>query len=88
VEAERPTLTVYARTYCHLCDDMIAALRNLQGRFAFEIKVVDVDSDAALEAQYGERVPVLTASVNKGERELCHYFLEQPVVTALLEEMR
>jgi RNA binding exosome subunit len=81
-------LTVYARTYCHLCDDMIAALRSLQGRFAFEISVVDVDSDAALEARYGERVPVLTAEVQGHGLELCHYFLDQPAVTAFLSEMR
>jgi thiol-disulfide isomerase/thioredoxin len=86
VKHVQPVLTVYARTYCHLCDDMIAALRSLQGRFAFEIKVVDVDSDAALESRYGERVPVLT--VDDGKRELCHYFLEPAVVTAFLSEMR
>lgn len=80
----KPELTVYARSYCHLCDDMIAALRSLQGRFVFEIKVVDVDADAELEARYGELVPVLQAD----GRELCHYFLDEPVVTAFLGEMR
>lgn len=77
-------LTVYARNYCHLCDDMIAALRTLQGPFVFEIKVVDVDSDASLEARFGECAPVLTCN----ERELFHYFLDEPVVTAFLTEMR
>ena len=75
-------LTVYSRTYCHLCDDMIAALRHLQGRFVFEIAVVDVDSDAALEARYGELVPVLACE----GRELCHYFLDQAAVTDLLNK--
>ena len=56
VKGAQPVLTVYARTYCHLCDDMIAALQQLQGRFVFEIKVVDVDSDAALETRFGEWV--------------------------------
>ncbi len=77
-------LTVYSRNYCHLCHDMIAALRQLQGRFQFEISVVDVDPDAALEARYGERVPVLVAEGS----ELCHYFLEQAVVTDFLSKMR
>ena len=77
-------LTVYSRAYCHLCDDMIAALRNLQGRFVFDIKVVDVDSDAALEARYGERVPVVEAD----GRELCHYFLDEAAVTDFLSKMR
>jgi hypothetical protein len=65
---------------------MIAALRTLQGRFAFEIKLVDVDSDAALESRYGEWVPVLMA--DSEQRELCHYFLDEPAVTAFLVEMR
>jgi hypothetical protein len=79
-----PLLIVYGRTYCHLCDDMIAALRTLQGHFAFELKVVDVDSDAALESALGEKVPVLM----HGDQELCHYFLNEPVVTAFLSNLR
>ena len=84
----QPTLTVYSRCYCHLCDDMIAALRQLQGRFDFTIKVVDVDSDPVLEARYGELVPVLTAGVGSDESTLCHYFLEQAAVTAFLTKIR
>lgn len=67
---------------------MIAALRNLQGRFAFEMRIVDVDSDAALEMRYGEWVPVLVAVAREGERELCHYFLDEHRVTAYLSETR
>ena len=67
---------------------MIAALRTLQGRFDFAIQVVDVDSDDALEKRFGELVPVLIAGGGKGERELCHYFLDEPAVTAFLTEMR
>lgn len=77
-------LTVYSRSYCHLCDDLIAALQSLQGRFAFEIRVVDVDSDAALETRYGELVPV----VEYDGQALCHYFLDQAAVTAVLSKMR
>lgn len=83
-EAAPPQLTVYGRTYCHLCDDMIAALQVLQGRFAFDLQLVDVDSDAALESRFGEKVPVLMHD----ERELCHYFLNEPVVTAYLLNLR
>ena len=79
-----PHLTVYARTYCHLCDDMIAALQLLQGRFAFDVNVVDVDTDTALETQFGEKVPVLA----HGDHELCHYFFDEPVVTAYLSNLR
>ena len=65
-------LTVYSRTYCHLCDDMITGLQTLQARFRFGLGIVDVDSDEALEALYGEDVPVLTHGAN----ELCRHRLD------------
>lgn len=55
---------------------MLAALEALRGEFSFGIEVVDVDTDPALEAKYGELVPVLEAD---GVR-LCHYFLDKPAV--------
>ncbi|HQR02625.1 MAG TPA: glutaredoxin family protein [Rhodocyclaceae bacterium] len=76
----RVRLTLYGRTYCHLCDDMLAALQSLHGEFDFEVTVLDVDADPALEERYDERVPVLTA----GEHELCHYHLDIPRVRAYL----
>lgn len=81
-------LTVYARAYCHLCDDMIAALRTLQGRFDFEVTVVDVDDDEALVTRFDERVPVLAAREDGRELELCNYFLDEPAVTAYLSKLR
>jgi len=81
---EGVTLTVYSRSYCHLCQEMIEALHSLQGLHRFRIVVVDVDSDPALEQIHGERVPVLM----HGERELCHYRLEPAAVTAYLANFR
>ncbi len=75
-----PILTLYSRGYCHLCDDMRAALELLRGEFGFELKVLDVDADPVLLARYDERVPVLTA----GEQELCHYYLDSAAVRAYL----
>ena len=67
-------LTVLSRSYCHLCDDMITALQELRGRFfvGFEIDIVDVDQHPALEAKWGEKVPVLL----DGDVEICHYFFD------------
>jgi len=67
-------LRVYGRSYCHLCDDMIVALRALRAELTFEIEIVDVDSDAVLEARYGELVPVL---VDAHDEEICHYWLDE-----------
>ena len=78
-----PRLTVYSRAYCHLCADMIAGLRDLQAGAAFELEVIDVDGDAALEARYGERVPVLAAA----GVELCHYHLDAAKVDEYLSKI-
>ena len=77
------TLTVYSRRHCHLCDEMIAALQEMQGRFRFEMQVVDVDGDPELVRRHGERVPVLA----HGERDLCHYFLDSAAVSKYLESI-
>ena len=80
----RPTLTVYSRADCHLCEEMIEALRGLQGLDAFDMTIVDVDADPALVRRHGDKVPVLM----HGTRELCHYRLEPSVVTAYLAKIR
>jgi len=77
-------LAVYSRAYCHLCDDMIAGLRALQTATPFELEVVDVDSDARLEAKYGELVPVLAAA----GIELCHHYLDIAKVNEYLSKIR
>jgi len=63
---------------------MIAGLRRLQADVAFELEVVDVDSDTELEARYGEHVPVLIA----GGMELCHYRLDTARVNEYLGKVR
>jgi thiol-disulfide isomerase/thioredoxin len=76
-------LTVYSRPYCHLCDDMIAGLHELQARFRFRLTIVDVDSDEALDERYGADVPVLV----HGSRELCRHRLAIARVTDYLAEI-
>ena len=76
---------LYSRSYCHLCDDMLAALENLRAEFDFSVEVIDVDADAALVERYDELVPVLVGQrLGKPEQQLCHYFLDLPVVRDFL----
>ena len=79
-----PTLTIYSRNYCHLCEEMIEALHLLQRLARFDMTIVDVDADPELERRHGDKVPVLM----HGERELCHYRLEASAVTAYLAKIR
>ena len=53
-----PTLILYQRDDCHLCD---LALDVLAAAGVPEFKSVFIDDDVALEARYGSRVPVLRA---------------------------
>lgn len=77
-------LTVLSRDYCHLCEELIAALKQYQGRYSFAIEVIDVDSSPRLEEKWGDKVPVLL----DGDLEICHYYLDHDAVDARLSRMR
>jgi hypothetical protein len=72
-----PRFTLYSRSYCHLCEDMLAALQAFMARLgqAYTVDVVDVDADPALVARFDELVPVLYGDL--AGTELCHYFLDE-----------
>ncbi|MFL6659053.1 MAG: glutaredoxin family protein [Massilia sp.] len=75
--------TLYSRSYCHLCDDLLAALQALQtDTLRFAITVIDVDADEALVARFDELVPVLYGDLS--QPELCHYFLDEQAVRRYL----
>jgi hypothetical protein len=73
-------LTLLVRAYCHLCDEMREAVRPLAEQARVAVNEIDVDTDQALEARWGERVPVLLA----GNRELCHYRLDRTALSRYL----
>ena len=79
-----PKLTVLSREYCHLCDELLAALKQFQGRYRFDIEVVDVDRHPALEEKWGDKVPVLL----DGDLEVCHYYLDFDAVESRLARMK
>lgn len=81
---QRAHLTVYSRAWCHLCDDLLAALTPICEELGADIVVVDVDAHPEHEEAHGERVPVVVG----GEIELCHYFLDAPAVRAYLLNFR
>ncbi len=67
---------------------MLAALEALRGEpglAQFEVAVIDVDADPALEEKYGDLVPVL---LDAEGRELCHYFLDTAKVREYLSAFR
>lgn len=75
-------LTLYMRAYCHLCEDMLVALRPWQERLGFELIAMDIDADPQLLEHFNTLVPVLMA----GEQEICHYFLDEKALSAYFSQ--
>ena len=54
-----PTLTLYGKPGCHLCDDARRAVRRATAGRDVVLEQVDVSLDPTLNARYGTRIPVL-----------------------------
>ena len=74
---------LYSRGGCRLCEEMLAALREQMGA-GFPLEIVDVDSDPALKARYGEHVPVLM----DGETELFRHHYDPAKFSAYTTKIR
>lgn len=75
--------TLYSRSYCHLCEDLLQQLHACMPSLtadAYHVHVIDIDlpeNEKEL-ALYDELVPVLFASKNVSKPlEICHYHLNQ-----------
>ncbi len=77
-------LILYVRSDCHLCAEMHRDLLQLGTRQGFAVELVDIDSDADLVLRYGHKVPVLVG----GDEEICHYFLDEPMLAEYLGRPR
>jgi len=79
-------LTLLTRAYCHLCDEMLAAVQPIARARGATVMVIDVDAPAhaALEAQWGDRVPALFAGAPDERTLLCHYRFDAARVLAAL----
>jgi glutaredoxin len=54
-----PTVTLYTRAGCHLCEDAERVLLAERAATPFRLVTVDVDGDPELARRYGVRVPVV-----------------------------
>ncbi len=77
-------LILLSRAYCHLCDEMEAALRSLVGATPLEVIDIDAPDHAALEAQFGDLVPVLFRDAAIASHEICHYHLDRAKLARVL----
>lgn len=71
VRKPQPTIvvTLYSRAGCHLCEGAEKPLaRAVAATPGAALRTVDITGSAALEAAYGRRIPVVTATVGAVER--------------------
>jgi glutaredoxin len=68
-----PTLTLYSRPGCHLCDDARVALERVRARAPFALREVNIESDDSLLRRYLERIPVIAL----GDEELFDFFVDE-----------
>jgi glutaredoxin len=78
-----PTLTLYGKPGCHLCDDARAAVERVTARRDVPVDQVDVSLDPALYARYGERIPVVELD---GET-LFEFFVDEAVLERRLDRV-
>ena len=71
-----PTVTLYTRPGCHLCEEAGALLQQLASRYPHHLELVNIDEQATLRARYHLTIPVIRI----GEVEL-----EAPIQSRTLE---
>jgi glutaredoxin len=59
VSEAAPRLTLLTRAGCHLCETAAETLTRIGAEAGLVPASVDVDTDAGLRAEYGDRVPVV-----------------------------
>jgi len=74
------TLQLYGRNYCHLCTDMLEALKAQSFGLPLHIEWIDLDDHEEWEPLYGEHIPVL----KWGEFEICRHRLDEAALGAFL----
>jgi len=53
-----PTLTLYSRPGCHLCDDARQVIETVCAELGERYTEVDITSSTELQREYGEQIPV------------------------------
>ena len=76
------TLTVYSRTGCHLCEQLLVQLAALELPDDVSLVTVDVDTDPALRARFDVDVPVVALD----DEILCCHFLDETALRQALND--
>ena len=75
-----PTVELYGRPGCHLCDDARVVLERVRADTPFELVERDIEADDDLLRRYLERIPVVTLDGT----ELFEFFVDEDRLRAAL----
>lgn len=75
-----PTVTLFSRPGCHLCDDARAVLEAVRATHPFALDERDIEADDATLKAYLERIPVVALD----GRELYDFFVDADDLRARL----
>jgi glutaredoxin len=78
-----PTVTLYGKPGCHLCEEARAVVLEVAERRRFELREVDVSIDPDLQRRYGERIPVVMVD----GVELSEYFVDADALHERLDRV-
>ncbi|HEY3189454.1 MAG TPA: glutaredoxin family protein [Solirubrobacteraceae bacterium] len=79
-----PTVTLYGRPGCHLCDEARVVLERVRLQTPFELVERDIEADDDLLRRYLERIPVVALD----GRELFDFFVDERALRAALSSAR
>ena len=65
-----PTVRLYSRPGCHLCDEARTTLEQIRTRTNFALEEIDITPDDDLHRRFLERIPVITLD---GDHLFDHY---------------
>lgn len=78
----KPNILILGRAWCHLCQDMIDAVKARVHLEKVILTVLDIDENPDLEKQWDEWVPVLFVD----DHYVCHYHLDENAFAANLPD--
>jgi glutaredoxin len=79
-----PSVTIYSRRECHLCDVVYRIARHIQQDVPFHLDYVEVDSNPMWVDRFGDHVPVLFID----GREICSGAITEGRLRRAIERAR
>jgi glutaredoxin len=53
------SVEIYSRPGCHLCDVAKESIEKVRAHLAFDLRVINIETDPELEKAYGQEIPVV-----------------------------